>query len=117
MPEPPPGKDVVLEIDVQGARQVLDVRPKAVVVLLEPPSESEQAARLRGRGDPEEHVSRRIELGRQELAAGRALASATLMNDDLEQTVGELLAIIEAARGHDARPEEPGSPHPPHEGA
>jgi len=120
MPDPPPGTDVVLEIDVQGARQVLDVRPSAVVVLLEAPSESVQAARLRGRGDPEEHVRRRIALGRAEIAAGRAIATDIVVNDDLEQTVDRLLAIIDRVREGEARPnpgEQASAPVSPYEGA
>lgn len=117
LPDPPPGKDVVLEIDVQGARQVLAADPDAVVVLLEAPSEEVQAGRLRGRGDSEDHVARRIELGRHEIAAGRRLASEVVVNDDLERTVERLLAIIERARGVDARPEGPSGASPTHEGA
>jgi guanylate kinase len=103
MPDPPPGKDVVLEIDVQGAEQVLERCPDAVCVLLLPPSPEVQATRLRGRGDPEEHVQRRLALGREEEDTGRRLASYVIVNDELEQTVDELVAVVEAARRSGAK--------------
>ena len=97
-PEPEGGREVLLEIDVQGARQVLDRFPDAVVVLLVPPDDETLEARLRLRGDPEDHVRRRLEVGRRETAEGRALASHTVVNDDLERAVSEVAAIIDAAR-------------------
>lgn len=98
VPEAPPGSDVLLEIDVQGARQVLERLPSAVVVLLVPPSSEELEARLRRRGDSEDHVRRRLEVGLRELAEGRALATQIVVNDDLERAVSEVAAIIDAAR-------------------
>jgi guanylate kinase len=98
MPDPPPGKDVVLEIDVQGAEQVLQRCPDAVCVLLLPPSQEVQATRLRGRGDPEGHVQRRLALGREEEERGRRLAAHVIVNDELERTVDELVGVVGAAR-------------------
>lgn len=97
-PEPPPDHDVVLEIDVQGAEQVLERCSPVVCVLLLPPSREDQEARLRGRGDSEAHVVRRLELGDAELERGRALADAVVVNDDLERTVEEFEAIVRKAR-------------------
>jgi guanylate kinase len=97
-PDPPPGHDVVLEIDVQGAEQVLERCSPVVSVLLLPPSKEDQAARLRGRGDSEEHVRRRVELGDQELERGRRIADAVVVNDDLDRTVEEFAGIVEQAR-------------------
>ncbi|HXY42606.1 MAG TPA: hypothetical protein VEH29_00305 [Acidimicrobiales bacterium] len=98
MPEVAEDGDVVLEIDVQGARQVLAARPDAVAVLVLAPSIEAQTERLRRRGDPEEHVQRRVALGRSEERDGRLIAHHVIVNDDLEQSVGQLLAIIEDAR-------------------
>ena len=100
--EPPPGRDLVLEIEVQGAEQVKAKEPGAVVVLLVPPSEAEQVARLRGRGDSEEQVLRRVEAGRREVERGRRLADHEVVNDDLDRAVEEVAGIIAA---HRAAPE------------
>ena len=104
VPDPPPGRDVVLEIDVQGARQVRAIDPDALCILLVAPSVDAQAARLRNRGDTEEHVSRRIALGRREETEGRELADHVLVNDDLDAAVEQLSAIIDAARRVRSRP-------------
>ncbi|MGH9299345.1 MAG: guanylate kinase [Acidimicrobiales bacterium] len=105
VPQPPEGSDVVLEIDVQGARQVLARHPDAVCILLLAPSEAEQAGRLRSRGDSEEHMARRIALGKAEVAEGRQIASHEVVNDELDHAVAELAGIIDAARrSHSARP-------------
>ncbi len=98
VPRPPTGCDVLLEIDVQGAEQVRRQRPDALLVLLAPPSPDVQAARLRGRGDPEEHVSRRLAAGTAELATGRTLADAVVVNDELDRAVTEIAAIIACRR-------------------
>ena len=70
IPDPPPGSDVLLEIDVQGAEQVLAHRPDATVIMLLPPSPAVQAERLKARGDDAEHIRRRVELGRSEVERG-----------------------------------------------
>lgn len=97
-PDPPAGLDVVLEIDVQGARQVLAQRPDAVVILVVAPSEADQAARLRARGDDEAHVAARLEMGRREEGEARALAAHVVVNDDLERAAAELAGIVGSYR-------------------
>jgi guanylate kinase len=98
IPRPPDGADVLLEIDVQGAEQVLAKRPDATVILLLPPSVEAQAARLAARGDDEEHIARRVERGRHEVERGRQVAAFTVVNDDLRQAQGELAAIVDRTR-------------------
>jgi guanylate kinase len=98
VPSPPDGDDVLLEIDVQGARSVLDKVPDACVVLIVPPSEDHQIERLRMRGDTDEHVLARVERGRREIAEGREIARHVVVNDDIERSVGELLSILEWLR-------------------
>jgi guanylate kinase len=98
IPDPPSGCDVLLEIDVQGAEQVLARRPDATVILLLPPSLEAQAERLAARGDSQEHIARRVEVGRAEVERGREIAAYTVVNDDLRRAVGELTAIVERAR-------------------
>jgi guanylate kinase len=97
-PKPPLGCDVLLEIDVQGARQVVAKRPGSVVVLLVPPSPEVQERRLEGRGDPAEHVALRIETGHEEVRQARELAQHEVVNDDVERARTEVAGIVEAAR-------------------
>jgi guanylate kinase len=89
-----PGCDLVLVIEVQGARQVLERVPGAVMVLVVPPSRTDQRARLEARGDPQEHVERRLAKAEEEEALGRRLAHHVVVNDDLERAVGEVAGIL-----------------------
>jgi guanylate kinase len=98
IPNPPAGADVLLEIDVQGAEQVLAKRPDATVILLLPPSTEVQAARLAARGDDAEQVRRRVEKGLYEVERGRQVATHIVINDDLRQAHGELAAIVDRTR-------------------
>jgi guanylate kinase len=110
MPEPPSGCDVVLEIDVQGARQVLERRPDAYCVLVRAPSREVQEQRLRARGDSDEHIARRIDLGRREEEEGLKLASYVVVNDDLDGAVRDLSGIVEAVRRQEESRPEPDVP-------
>lgn len=101
VPEPPPGSDVLLEIDLQGAEQVLDKCPEAIVVLLLPPSVEVQRERLVSRGDSEEHVRKRLDKGREEVLRGRKLAQFEVVNGDLEQALEELAGIVLSTRRKD----------------
>jgi guanylate kinase len=98
IPDPPPGADVLLEIDVQGAEQVLAQRPDATVIMLLPPSAEAQAKRLAARGDDESHIRRRVELGRSEVERGAEIAAHTVVNDDLDRALAELAAIVDRTR-------------------
>lgn len=92
------GRDVLLEIEVQGARQVRERRPDARFLFLLPPSFEMLRARLTGRGtDTPEQVERRLELARRELEAVGDFDYA-VVNDDLEACVRDVLAILEAER-------------------
>ncbi|MET0578948.1 MAG: guanylate kinase [Ilumatobacteraceae bacterium] len=97
-PEPVPGADVVLEIEVDGAQQVKAVHPDALLIFVLPPSREEQERRLRGRGDATDKVVERLRKAEDEEPIGRALADHVVVNDDLEETIAEMLAIIDAAR-------------------
>lgn len=99
-PDAADGRDVILEIDVQGAAQVLERVPDCLFILLEPPSAEVQAERLRGRGDPPEQAERRIAVAQAELAEGRRLGALCIVNDDLDRTVSEVQALIEDRRRH-----------------
>jgi guanylate kinase len=97
-PAPPEDEDVLLEIDLQGARQVLDRHPEALLVLLVPPSPEVQEERLRGRGDSEDELRRRLHKGREEDRLGRTLTPHVVVNDDLERAVAEVAGILERHR-------------------
>jgi guanylate kinase len=98
LPEPTPGADVVLEIEVDGARQVKAVRPDALLIFVLPPTRDEQERRLRGRGDDPAKVVARLQKAEDEEPIGRDLADHVVVNDDLDDTIAEMLAIIERAR-------------------
>jgi guanylate kinase len=98
LPNPPPGKDLVLEIDLQGARQVSASSSDVLCVLLVPPSVEVQIERLRARGDSEEHIARRVALGARELDASDGFVDATVVNDELDKAVADLAAIVDDAR-------------------
>ena len=97
-PTPPEGCDVLLEIEVQGARQVKAQHPHATVILLLPPSHAELESRLRGRGDTDEHVEKRLTSSTEEVEIGRDLADYVVVNDSLDETIATILGIIKVVR-------------------
>lgn len=98
MPDSPEDTDVLLEIEVQGAEQVLARNPDAVVFLILAPSMEDLEERLRGRGDREEHVVLRLSSTPQELAKGHELAQFVIVNDDLQRATDEIISILEELR-------------------
>lgn len=103
IPAAPGDADVVLEIEVHGARQVKARRPDALVIFVLPPSRAEQERRLRLRGDDADKVVARLRKADDEEPIGLALADHVVVNDDLEATIAEMLKIIDAARGRAVR--------------
>jgi len=92
------GRDLLLEVDVQGALQLRERRRDARFVFLLPPSLDELERRLRGRGtDAPEVVAVRLAEVRRELAAVHAFDYA-VVNEDVERTIASLLAIVAAER-------------------
>lgn len=98
LPEPGSDQDVVLEIEVDGAQQVKQIFPDALLLFVVPPSREEQERRLRGRGDPGDKVLARLKKAEVEEPIGRALADHIVVNDDLDDTIEEMLQIIDSAR-------------------
>ena len=92
------GKDLVLDIDVQGAEQVVKAHPQALTIFIKPPSLEVLKARLKGRGtDSPESLAVRIRNAEIELARAGEFKHA-VVNDDLDTAVSEVKAIIGAAR-------------------
>ncbi|MEV2266093.1 guanylate kinase [Nonomuraea africana] len=90
------GVPTVLEIDLQGARQVRESMPEALLVFLAPPSWEELEKRLRGRGtEPEDVIARRLEAGRIELAAEKEF-DTTLVNTNVQDVCHRLIALMTA---------------------
>ncbi len=98
LPEPAGDQDIVLEIEVDGAQQVKKIFPDALLLFVVPPSRDEQERRLRGRGDPGDKVLARLKKAEVEEPIGRELADHIVVNDDLDETIDEMLEIIESAR-------------------
>lgn len=98
LPQVDENMDVVLEIELHGAQQVKSRHPEAILVFVQPPSREEQQRRLLGRGDPEDHVEKRLKKAEDEERLGADLADVIIVNDDLDRAVGEIQAIIGAAR-------------------
>lgn len=94
----PEGFDVLLEIDVQGAEQVLKREPDSLFIFMDAPSREEQARRLKGRGDTPEQIERRLAHTSTERARGEALGAIIVINDRLEDTVAEMQRLIDEAR-------------------
>jgi guanylate kinase len=99
-------KDLVLEIDVQGAQQVKEKMPGAVAIFVIPPSRQDLERRIRERGlDSEDEIRRRLDRARQEMLSYKSYDFA-VVNDDLERAGREVQAIALGSRCLVARTEE-----------
>lgn len=98
VPDPPGDSDVLLEIEVQGAAQVLERYPDALLILLDAPSRAEQEQRLRGRGDTDAQVQRRLDVGNHERAEAQRLGAAVIVNDDLDGAVFAVQQLVAEGR-------------------
>jgi guanylate kinase len=101
------GQTVILEIDVQGGKQVKAVCPDAVMIFILPPDEKTLAHRLGGRGrDSADVVETRLGGASNEIAAAWQFYDNMVINEDLEHAIGEVMQIIQHAQegvadGHD----------------
>ena len=92
------GRDVLLEIDWQGAQQVRKAFPSAIGIFILPPSLEELKSRLSGRGtDSAETIARRIAAARDEMRHVDEF-DYVIINDDLQQALGNLRSIVSASR-------------------
>jgi guanylate kinase len=89
-PEAVGDKDLILEIDVQGARQV----PDPVLIFLEAPSPEEQRARLERRGDPPDKVAQRLAKAAEEASAGAELGATVIVNNKVSDTAEAIYEVI-----------------------
>jgi guanylate kinase len=92
------GRDVIAELDIQGAMAVKRVRPDATLVFIEPPSLDELAPRLRGRGteDPMT-LTKRLKAAYEETKR-KSSYDHVIVNDDLGDAVEKLLSILDGTK-------------------
>lgn len=90
------GKVVILEIDVQGSKQVKVMYPEAVMIFILPPSQSELKERIDSRGRDEiAAIEERLGGAGTEVAAGWQYYQHMVINDDLQQAINEVVQIIQ----------------------
>ena len=88
------GRPVLLEIEVQGARQVRETMPEALQIFIAPPSAETLRTRLIGRGtDASEQIDRRLAVAEAELAA-QSEFGVVVVNDRLEDAIEELTSVV-----------------------
>ncbi len=88
------GRPVLLDIDVQGARQLVERFPEAVTIFIMPPDMETLEKRLAGRGtDSPEVIARRLENARREMEQ-KDFYRHVIVNDDLEEAVGQLVGLV-----------------------
>lgn len=101
------GKTVVLEIDVQGARQVKTVYPDAVMIFILPPSVKVLSERINKRGrDTARTMELRLDGANAEIAAAWRYYEHIVINEDLEQAVNECIQIIQDSGKEDFKAEK-----------
>jgi guanylate kinase len=99
------GYDVILEIELQGARAIRTAMPHARLIFVAPPSVGELARRLHGRAtDSEAAIARRLEIAKAEIAAEHEFDDV-VVNADAHEAAAEVAAIIGARRHSDTRHE------------
>jgi guanylate kinase len=90
------GKTVILEIDVQGGRQVRQNYPDVILVFIVPPEGDELEKRLNGRArDSADAAKKRLEAAQREIDEAKEFYEYTVVNDDLEKAINEVINIIE----------------------
>jgi guanylate kinase len=103
-PEPPEGRDVVLEIDVVGASTVSALVDDPLCIFIDAPSPEEQESRLRGRGDAPDRVAARLAKSADERRLASDLGAEVVINDRVDQAVADLEALIQRHRAKSDQP-------------
>ena len=94
------GKISILEIDVQGARQVGAIYPDAIMIFILPPSQGELARRISGRGrEKAEAAEKRLDNAGVEMVVGERHYQYKVVNDNLKKAVNEVIQIIQQSTG------------------
>ena len=110
------GELIILDIDVQGARQVRQTMPDAYMVFILPPDEDELLRRLQSRGrDDQDAIDRRFAEAKHEInqATEVKLYDAFIINDALERAVEEICSLVSARRGLSSHSNRSTAPTPP----
>jgi guanylate kinase len=90
------GDHVILDIENDGAHQVKEAYPSAVLVFLMPPSRAELERRLRARGDTTDRdIARRLAVADEQILDAREYYDHIVVNDDLESAIAEVVSILE----------------------
>ena len=94
------GKNVILEIEVEGAMQVKEKCPEAVLIMLLPPSFKVQEERLRGRGtEPEDKIQKRLEKTRKEISFAEKYDYIVFNYDNMsKETADDIFAIVRSEK-------------------
>lgn len=92
------GKDVILEIEIQGAMQVKKNMPSCVLLFIVPPSKEELIRRLKGRGtETDEVIKLRVETATREFKVAKEY-DYIIVNDDIEKATDDILSVIKAEK-------------------
>jgi guanylate kinase len=95
------GRDVMLEVDVQGALAVREAIPDALLVFVQAPSRAEQRRRLEARGsETEESLARRLAQAEAEEELARTAFDAVVVNHEVERAAEEVAAILADRRAN-----------------
>lgn len=97
IPEPPANSDVLFEIDVQGAANILRLYPRARLIFVDAPDRTEQERRMKERGDAPERIQQRLEKAEEEVQRSLELPYTYVINDDLQRVVAEILGLIKTS--------------------
>lgn len=92
------GRTILLDVDVQGGRQVHQKMPSATFILIVPPSDAELASRLSKRGSEDEaEIARRLSKANEEIAAAKSggMYNHVIINDKLDEAIRQVVEIVE----------------------
>ncbi len=105
------GRDVILDIENEGAKQVKRAYPDAVTIFILPPTRTELERRLRARGDTSPRdIERRLAVADAQIAEAADVYDHLVVNDDLDTAIDEIVSILSstpARARHDGAPGEP----------